>query len=199
MWPHLGYISLWASVSKFSYLDKLYQWKTCRAVTLPRHHRWRRGCRAPENSPGPSTCPRCTPHTPCHGQTHSWTACPGLQGTWCRVHTAERLHPYSSCSCTHRWRRWSLCRAPSCGGDLCRLCTADISLCDWSFLRRFHLKGEEREKLMKFLSDFCFFIHAFIHNLIPPQGCLYFQSKYFCIEAEVRMKDWVNKNIYILY
>lgn len=120
----------WRTVSLLSYLDKPYQRQRCRDVAFPPRHRWRRGCRAPENFLGPSKCRRCTPRTPCRGQTHSCTTCPGLQDIWCRVHTAVRFHSYNSHSCTHRWRRWSLCRALSCGADLCILCRADISLCD---------------------------------------------------------------------
>lgn len=134
------------TMNQSSYLDKLYLPRRCRVVTSPLRRRCCRGCRAPGNSPGPSRCPRCTPRTPCRGWTHSWTACPGLQDTWCRARTAARARSCSSRSCTRSRRRWSPCRAPSCGADLCTPCRADTSPCDWSFRRRFHLEGEERWK-----------------------------------------------------
>lgn len=138
----LWHDELW---TQSSYLDKLYQWQTCRDVTFPLHRRWCRGCRARENFPDPSRCPRCTPRTLCHGQARNCTACPGLQDIWCTVRTAVTCHSGSSHSCTRRWRRWSPCRAPSCGTDPSRLYRPRTFLCDWSFLRRFHLKGEGRE------------------------------------------------------
>lgn len=134
------------SLQANSYLDKPYQRLRCRNTEFPPLRRCCRGCRAPESSPGPSTCRHCTPRTPCHDQSHSCIAYPHPWDTRCRVHTSLWFHSGSSHSCTRRWRRLSPCRAPSCGAghrDRCMTCRADTSLCDWSFLRTSHLERGE--------------------------------------------------------
>ena len=127
----------------------------CRPLTPPHHHRWCRGCRALESSPGRSTFPRCTAHTMCRGPAHSWTACRCPPDTWCRAHTDQTRRSGSSRSCTHRWRRWSLCRVSPCGVDPCIVCTEHICLCDSGILRKFHLKEEGRTWLLPPSSRWC--------------------------------------------